>query len=259
MFSFNSWQSGTAALMALAITAGATAPILTSAPALAQSDRYPDRSDQYPDRSDQYPDRSDRYPDHSDRYPDHSDRRLDRSDQYQVSIPAGTRIPVRYEKAEKIVVTPDETTSLTLTVAADITNRNGNVLIPAGTKIVGQLEPVERRSEKGSRFVARELVLNSDQRRDIDATSRVITRTERITKGASSGSILEGAAAGGAAAALISGVTGNHHIPVGAVLGGAGAGAVGGLLLGRRNADVVVIYPDRDLDLRLGSDLPVSY
>ena len=255
MFRFSSWKSGTLVLIAT-ITAGATAPIVTSASAFAQSDQYPDRS---VDRSEQYPDRSEQYPDRS---PDHYDRRLDRYDryperenQYQVSIPAGTRIPVRYNKSQKILVAPDETTSLTLTVASDITNRKGNVLVPSGTQIVGQLEP----AEKGSRFVARELVFNSEQRRDIDATSRVITRTERITKGASSGSIIEGAAAGGAAAALISGVTGNHHIPVGAVLGGAGAGAVGGLLLGRRQGDVVVIYPERDLDLRLGSDLPVSY
>ena len=257
MFSFNSWKSRTGALIALTITVGATAPIVTSAPALAQSDQYPDRS---LDRAEQYPDRSlVRSPDHYDRRLDRYDRYPERENQYQVSIPSGTRIPVRYNKSQKIIIAPDETTSLTLTVASDITNRNGNVLIPAGTQIVGQLEPAERRSEKGSRFVARELVFNSDQRREINATSRVITRTERITKGANSGSILEGAAAGGAAAALISGVTGNRHIPVGAVLGGAGAGAVGGLILGRRQADVVVIYPERDLDLRLGSDLPVSY
>ena len=210
MSSFNSWQSGTAALMALAITAGATAPIVIPAPAFAQ---------------------------------------------YNVSISAGSRIPVRYDKSSKVVVTPNETSSLTLKVASDVRDSNGNLLIPTGTQVVGQLEPAQRGDQKGTQFVARQLVFNSGRRVDIDAVSPIITRTEQVSK-TNSGNILKGAAAGGGAAAVLSAIGG--RVPIGAVLGGAGAGAVGGLLLGKKRTDVVVVYPNRDLSpLRLRSSVPV--
>jgi len=59
---FNPWQSGTAALMALAITTGTTAPLLTTTPASAQL--FPRQST-------------------------------------QIAIPTGTSIPVRYEQEKK--------------------------------------------------------------------------------------------------------------------------------------------------------------
>jgi hypothetical protein len=225
MSSFNPWKSGAGALMALAITAGAIAPIVTSAPAFAQ-----------------------------DQDQDQSPYNLNEN-RYQLRIPAGTRIPVRYEKAEKIVVTPKESTPVTLTVASDITNSDGTVLIPAGTKVIGKMEP----AEGGTQFVASELEFKSGKRQRIEATSRVITRTQQVNK-TNSGNILKGAAAGGGAAALLSAISGHGNIPLAAVLGGGAAGAVGGLLLGRSSQEVVVVYPNRgDLNLRLDSSLPVRY
>ena len=174
---------------------------------------------------------------------------------YNLELSAGSRIPVRYDKSQKVLVSPKETTSLTLTVSDDVTNANGSLLIPAGTKVVGQLQPAETGDRKGVQFVARELVFNSDRRVSIDAASRIITRTERVTK-TNSGNIVKGAAAGGAAAAVLSAIGG--RVPVGAVLGGAGAGAVGGLLLGKESNQVVVVYPNRDLSpLRLRSSQSV--
>lgn len=211
MFSFNSWQSGTAALMALAIATGATAPIVTTAPASAQL--FPQQTT-------------------------------------QITIPTGTSIPVRYQQAEKIVVSPNETMPLTLTVAANIITRSGTVLIPAGSLIVGQLQP----ADGGSQFVATELVTYQGRRQLIDGTSRVINKTE-VNRGASTSSILKSAVIGSAAAAAIAGITGNRNISAGEVLIGTGAGAVGGLVLGRKKADVVVINPDSDLDVTLRSSL----
>lgn len=215
MYSFNSWQSGTAALMVLAIATGATAPIMTPAPASAQL--FPQQT--------------------------------------QVTIPTGTSIPVRYDQAEKIVVTPQETMPLTLTVATNIINRRGSVLIPAGSQVVGQLQPVNG----GSQFVARELLTSQGRRQAINATSRVISKTQQIRRGASTGSILKGALIGGAAATAIAGLTGNRTIEALEVLGGVGAGSAGGLLLGRKKVDVVVIEPDTDLNLTLSSSLAVPY
>ena len=210
MSSFNSWKSGTAALMALAITS-ATAPLLTITPASAQIFSRPST---------------------------------------QLSIPTGTSIPVRYEKAEKIVVTPTETMPVTLTVAANVVNRSGRVLIPAGSQVIGELQP----ANKGSQFVARELVTSQGRRQPIDATSRVISQTQ-VRQGANTGNILKGAAAGAAAAAALEGLTGNRKIGVGDILIGTGVGAAGGAVLGRTKADVVVINPDTDLDLTLRSNL----
>jgi hypothetical protein len=66
---------------------------------------------------------------------------------------------------------------------------------------------------------------------------------------------LEGAAIGGAAAAALAVLTGDRAIATEEVLGGAGLGALGGLFLNRKKANVVVVYPDRDLTVRLGSEL----
>ena len=208
---FNPWQSRTAVLMALAIATGPTAPLVTTTPASAQL--FPRQST-------------------------------------QMAIPSGTSIPVRYEQGEKIVVTPKETMPLTLTVAANVVNRSGSVLIPAGSEVIGQLQP----ANGGSQFVARELVIDRGRRQPINATSRVISQTQ-VPQGVSAGSILKGAVVGAAAGVALGGLTGNRRIGAGEVLLGTGAGAAGGAILGRGKADVVVINPDTDLDLTLRSSL----
>ncbi len=171
-----------------------------------------------------------------------------------IRIPSGSLIPVSYEK-DKIVVTADETAPLTLRVARDIRTSQGRVLIPAGSEIVGQLQPVTRGNRKGTQFVARELIVSRRQRYRIDGNSGIITRTEKVQKGASGGSVIEGAALGAAAAAALAGVTGDKAIATEEVLGGAGIGALAGVLFGRRSVDVIVIRPEQDLAVRLRSDL----
>jgi len=105
---------------------------------------------------------------------------------------------------------------LTLTVAANIVNRSGSVLIPAGSQVIGQLQP----ANGGSQFVARELAIYQSRRQPINATSRVINQTQ-VRRGANTGSIVKGAVVGAAAAAL-EGLTGNRKIGVGDILIGTG-------------------------------------
>ncbi len=164
-------------------------------------------------------------------------------------IPNGTIIPVRHDEAEKILVTKDETIPLTLRVTRNIRDGRGNVLIPSGSQVVGQIEPVSSRD--GSRFVADYVLING---RDIplDATSNVVTRTEVIREGASGGDILEGAIIGAAAATVISAVIGDG-IPLEGVLGGAGLGALAGFLLGDEERELISIDPNFDLDLTVRS------
>jgi len=168
-----------------------------------------------------------------------------------VTIPYGSKLPVYYAQADKIVVAPNETVPLTLTVTRNIRTRNGALLITQGTQVVGQLQP----TAGGSQFVARELIIGG-RSLPIDATSQIITQTQEVSGGSNIGSILQGAAVGAAAAAGIGAITGNRKIEILEVLGGAAAGGLGGLLLGnRKKMDVVVINPNTDLDLTLRSNL----
>lgn len=217
MASINSWKSKTAALMALAITTSAAAPVFTTTPVSAQL--FP------------------------------SSRSGSSNNSRSITIPTGTIIPVRYDKAEKIVVSPKERLPVTLTVASNIVNRSGTVLIPAGSTIEGELQP----ADGGSQFVARELI-TYNRRQPINATSRVISQTT-VNRGTNTSSIIKGAVIGAAASAALAGLTGNRNISLGEVLLGTGAGAAGGVLLGKKKADVVVIEPDTDLDITLRSSL----
>jgi outer membrane lipoprotein SlyB len=215
MASSQTWKAGTAALMAMAITTGTIAPMLTSTSANAQ---------------------------------------VVIGQASTVTIPAGVKIPVAYDK-EKILVTPTETVPLTLTVASNIVDSRKNVLIPAGTEVVGQLQPAKTYNKKGSQFVAKKLVFSSGKEQTINATSPVVIRTEKIKKGTKTTTILQGAALGGAAAAAITGLTGNRTIETLEVLGGAGLGAIASVFLGRREVEVVSINPETDLNLTLRSNL----
>ncbi|MDV2990515.1 MAG: hypothetical protein N4J56_000169 [Chroococcidiopsis sp. SAG 2025] len=220
MLTFKPWQTGTAFLMALTIGTSAILPMVMTAPATAQVFPSSPGSSRISDRT---------------------------------TIRAGARIPVRYDEAEKIVISPKERMRLTLTVAANITNRNGTVLIPAGSLIEGELVP----ADGGSQFIARNLIIDDGRRQSIDASSDVIETTQ-LRRGVSTGSILKGAVVGAAAGAALGGLTGNRRISTGEVLIGTGVGAAGGAVLGRKKADVVVINPDTDLDLILDSSLTVD-
>ena len=168
------------------------------------------------------------------------------------TVPRGFIIPVEFDE-EKILVTPEETVPATLFVAANVRDSRGNTLIPYGSEIEGQIEPSE--DEFGSLFIAREIFFPNGNSQPITAQSQVITRTETIEKGANTGDILKGAAIGAGAAAVLSEIFGD----IGAieVLGGAGAGALAGLLLGGNEAELISIDPNNDLDLTLQSDLAV--
>ena len=168
------------------------------------------------------------------------------------TVPRGFVIPVEFEE-EKILVTPEETAPVTLLVAANVKDNQGYTLIPYGSEIYGQIEPSQ--DETGSLFVAEEIVFPDGTSQSLDAVSDVVTRRETVNKGANTGDILKGAAIGAGAAAVLSEIFGD----IGAieVLGGAGAGALAGLLLGGNEAELITIDPNNDLDLTLQTNLAV--
>lgn len=218
------WRSGTAFLTTLGLVTSTALPLVLAAPASARSAYR--ISQLFPGQQ----------------------RSPSTNQTYETRLPVGTVIPVKYEK-EKVLVTPDETAELKLTVARNLRSRSGEMLIPAGSTIEGELRP----AGNGTQFVAEELILTNGTRYNLDATSQIVTRRETVRKGANAGSILKGAAIGGAAAAVLAEVLGD--IDLGEVLIGAGAGALGSVIFGRRSAEVVVIEPEYDLSLRLNSAL----
>jgi hypothetical protein len=123
-------------------------------------------------------------------------------------------------------------------------------LIPAGTQVVGELRTVSG----GAQFFASELVFADGQRRAINATSKVVTTTERVDKGVSVGGLIRNAALG-AAAAAISAVTGDRALATEEILGGAGIGTLLGLFLGRDSVTLASVNPNTDLAITLNSDL----
>ena len=173
--------------------------------------------------------------------------------QAAVQIPAGTTIPMRYEAAEKILISPNEPNPVpvTLTTARDVVSSNGRVLIPANSRVSGEL----RVMDGGAQFYAKEIVLPDHNRVALSATSPIVRTTEHVRKSANLLEVLAGTVLGAGAAAGVSAVTGDRTITPEEVLGGAGAGALGGLYLGRNEITLISVSPNTDLDVTLDSPL----
>ena len=166
-------------------------------------------------------------------------------------LETGTVIPVIYEEGEKILVTKEETMPITVKVLENVTNNFGEVIIPAGSEITGEIQP----AGGGSRFVAQSLWLPNQSEIPLAASSAVVTRTVTIEDGKNTDAIWQGAVAGAAAATIIAGVTGDTAIATEEVLGGAGVGALAGFLFGGNyTKELISIDTQRDLDLTLESD-----
>ncbi len=181
-----------------------------------------------------------------------------RSTTAQSSITTGTTIAVDYTDGDQIVLLPDETLPLTLQVAEAVTNRQGQVLIPRNSQVIGELRPATVGSQQGSQFVAQTLVLANGRRLDLQAQSTVITTTETIRRGASIGEVFAGAVLGSGAAAAIGSVTGDDEVQTWEVLTGTVAGAIGGLVLGRERVEVISVNPASDLTLTVSQTLVLA-
>ncbi len=135
-----------------------------------------------------------------------------------LALPVGTAIPVTYGAAERIIVSPNETVPLTLTVATDVFDNQGSVVIPAGSEVIGELQP----HSEGSQFVAREVIIDGD-RLPMLGTSAVVSRT-KSARDPNLISLARNAALGSAAAAGLSAVLGDRSITPEKVLAGAAVG-----------------------------------
>ncbi len=172
-----------------------------------------------------------------------------------VTIPEGTVLPVKYDKAEKIMVTKDETAPLTLTISQNVITDTGNLVIPAGSRVIGKIQP----ADGGSQFIAQKLITTGGQEYNINASSGIITKTETVKKGTSTKGIIKNTALGAGAAAAVAAVTGDRAVATEEVLGGAAIGAITGIFFNKKSVDLIVIDPDTDLEMTISRSFEVSY
>jgi hypothetical protein len=165
-------------------------------------------------------------------------------------IPAGTDIPVKYEQGEKILLTKQETFSLSLTVTDNIKNSQGQTIIPDGSQIIGEIKP----DGQGSRFLSQKIFLKTrqPQEKSIDAISAVFTRIERLIKGVNPDKIIQGAVLGKSAASVLASFTSDQ--PVSEIIRGGGLEVLAGWLLRGESVELLSINPKEDLKLTLRSD-----
>ncbi|MFB2917768.1 MULTISPECIES: hypothetical protein [Aerosakkonema] len=219
MYKFNRWYSATAVSIALLLNATGTAPIAIPASAIAQTTLPVEITGR---------------------------------------IPAGTAIPVKYQAAQKIIVAPEEPgpIPLTLVVAQNIVSDRATFSIPAGTQVVGEL--VTMQEIESAQFVAKQLILKDGKTISINASSRIISKTQEFTDHPRVSRTIANTALGTAAAAAIAAVTGNPAIASQQILLSSGFGSTPELIGRFRNQQrvrLLSIEPETDLTLTLNSDL----
>jgi hypothetical protein len=169
-------------------------------------------------------------------------------------LPSGTIIPLREPNNQRIIVTPDETATVTLVTARAVRSRQGNVIIPRGTRVRGQFRP----TDAGTAFYAEEIELNNGDR-SIQGRTNVVNNRRTVKRGTNTDPIWQGALVGGGAATVISALVTRPGIFK--TLAGAGAGALAGWLIGgrsRESAEVIVVGRNNILELQLSEDLFVD-
>jgi hypothetical protein len=153
-----------------------------------------------------------------------------------------TTIDVESPNPGNIVIAPGQTYVTTLRVAADLKNSQGQVLIPKGSLIGGQLEPVAVSGSpvNGARFVANQLTIGSTTY-SINAASAPIAATVAQQV---SDQTLQGAAVTRAAQAILSGQVSD----LGSIIGQALGGVTG---TPTSQSYVISVNPNTQLDLKV--------
>ena len=164
-------------------------------------------------------------------------------------IDEGTIIETRATNREQIFLERNESLSLTLYVERDILDRNNRyVIIPRDSRIEGRLRP----KDGGVRFEADDIILSNGRRYDLNAESDIIYPDRRLDRGSSGGDtrITE------AARVILSSVLGGSNGRLGDIFSQSDRDVFGSSRT-RARRNVVIVEPDRDLDLQLTSDLRI--
>lgn len=165
------------------------------------------------------------------------------------TLAAGTLMQTTSPFNERLYIAPNETRPISLIVHNPIRNAQGDIVVPYGSRVDGRFEP----APGGTRFVAESVIVNN-QLFPLAAQSDVIhdVKDPRYT---TSGKIIQDAAIGAAAGAILGLVTGDNAIATEEVLGAGAAGAVIGNVTAPQ---VVVVDPNQVIELRLTQDLALA-
>ncbi|MFS8910008.1 hypothetical protein NW841_02560 [Synechococcus sp. H60.3] len=157
----------------------------------------------------------------------------------------GTIIPVGSLSSEgPQYFYPDTIYPLEVAVTQNIFDNQGRLVIPAGSRVFGQMEP----APGGSRFVATAIVLGG-RTYSLRAVSNIL-HDEKDPRQYSAEAIAQDAAIGAAAGTLLGAITGG--VSAGNVLAGAAAGVVVGNVTAPQ---VVVLRPGQSFNLTLEAPL----
>jgi hypothetical protein len=157
-----------------------------------------------------------------------------------VLIPADTTLNLRYPGPTPLTLEPGEPWQEVLVMTQTVRDRFGNVLVPAGSQVVGQFETGRR----GSQFVARALSVQGQTVQFI-GESNTLPGDRQVSES----DIFRNSAIGGVALTVLSGFTG-----IG-LLAGLGAGAAATVLTSPQPA---VIEPNQIIEVRLEQDVVIS-
>lgn len=96
-------------------------------------------------------------------------------------IATGTKIPLTYPggSSTKLVIAPGETVATTLEVAANVTNSQGDILIPKGSRIEGRLVPVTINTSPGAQFMADRMTIGDRTYTTLRASSDPVVATSQ--------------------------------------------------------------------------------
>jgi hypothetical protein len=163
---------------------------------------------------------------------------------YDLRLSEGTTIPTRVSRQGRIVLRRGEQYSLRLITDKDLySDRSDRIVIPRGSVIDGVLVPYRR----GYRFESQRVTIRNGDQKDIWAVSDVIDSKDRYIR-SNDDSILSPAAS-----ILLRTIIGRSITP--------DSDRIGDIFDrdSRARRDLIVIYPDRDLDLRLSRDFVLRY
>ena len=162
-----------------------------------------------------------------------------------VRLEQGASVPVAAPANSTQYLDPGKDANASLVISQDVLDNRGGIVLPRGAQVRGRFTPVPG----GLKFLADGVLING-QYTSLRASSDMIP-DEKDPREYSAGAIAGDAGIGAAGGALLGALTGG--ISWGGVLGGAAAGVLVGNVTAPR---VVVVRPDRPINLRL--DAPVS-
>lgn len=170
-----------------------------------------------------------------------------------LKVASGSSIDVKYPGATSdqvnVVIAPGQTVDMTLEVATDFKNAKGNILIPKGSKIEGQLRPISITGTQtnATQFVANKLTIGNNTY-NISANSNPIAATQNVSP-----QTLQGAVITKSAQTILGSIVGNQTNigdVVGNIIGGSGTPTT--------QSSVITVNPATQLDLQVNSDFFVS-